>query len=587
MKYNLFNRIFEIVKINADLSELNERMYELTGIKNYFLIDQDRCEFLEREGRSEITRERRVRTEYGDFQTSRKLALSICSNLAERGFNPTVVIEPTSGIGNFILATLKTFKKVSKVIGVELQYEYVKACKNLLLEQFLSGSFGKTDIEIHHDDIFIHDFGETSFDDRDNILIIGNPPWVTNSELQGRNVPKKSNFKKANGFDAITGKANFDISEYIILHLLQQFKYRRGKLALLCKTQVARNIIEFLPATDLTASNFEMLLLDAKKEFNASVNACLFLSDLSGSAPDYSCKVTHFSNAGNTIGCFGWSKGNFVSDIDEYKKTSFLDGISPLVWRSGVKHNCAKVMELELSPEGILYNGLGEEVSIEQDLVYPLLKGSQLKLPVIKDTSKRLIVTQKRLGQDTTYIKENYPLLWEYLVSHEGSFDRRRSVLYRKSPRFSLFGVGEYSFSPYKIAISGLYKDSLFSMVAPIDNKPVMLDDSCYLLGLSNRKHALILLALLNSKLIQDFLRSVTFIDAKRPYTKNILMRVALLEALTSIGLAGVSSYFGSNNLSDISKTDYEEFREFLTTNSHHSGHRNYAKSRNNAFRRS
>ncbi len=175
-----------------------------------------------------------------------------------------------------------------------------------------------------------------------------------------------------------------------------------------------------------------------------------------------------------------------------------------------------------MDSNNVLYNGLGEEISIEPDLVFPLLKSSQIKGPVIKDTKRRIIVTQSKSGRDTSYIQKRYPLLWNYLASHRILLDKRKSIIYRKSPAFSIFGVGKYSFSPYKIVISGMYKNGDFSLAVPVDDRPVMLDDSCYLLGLNDEKYASILLALLNSRLTQDFLRSIVFVDAKRPYTKDV-----------------------------------------------------------------
>ena len=149
-------------------------------------------------------------------------------------------------------------------------------------------------------------------------------------------------------------------------------------------------------------------------------------------------------------------------------------------------------------------------------------------------------------------------------MSHKNALDGRKSIIYKNSPPFSIFGIGEYSFLPYKIAVSGVYKDSDFSLAIPINNKPVMLDDSCYLLGLNTKKQALILLALLNSQLVQDFLRSITFVDAKRPYTKDILMRIDLLQAANKIGLDKINSYLESSSLNTIDGNDCEELREFL-----------------------
>jgi len=571
MSKHLLNRIIESAYSSKDIANLNEVIYQLTGIRSYFLTLKDKDEFLKKQKQPEINLQRRSDKQYGDFQTSQEFAAKVCSILLQKGIDPSIVIEPTSGVGNFIVAALRAFKGISRVVGVEVQEEYVRSSKALLLEEFLNDSFERIDIEIIHDDIFTHNFDEALFGNENEILIMGNPPWVTNSELGGKNLPEKSNFKKTSGLDAITGKANFDISEYIILHLLNQFRNCSGKLALLCKTQVVKNILSFLPATDFTPSNLEMLTFDAKKEFNASVDACLFIADLHSIIADRHCKVYDINNSSNVIRRFGWVEDKFVSDIGKYERTGLIDGTSPLVWRSGIKHDCSKVMELEVSSDNTLRNGLGEIVSVEQDLVYPLLKSSQVKGLVIKDTHKRVIVTQKKPGHDTSYIGRKYPLLWKYLMSHKDLLDKRKSTIYRKNPPFSIFGVGEYSFSPYKIAISGLYKNPDFSLVTPINNKPVMLDDSCYLLGLSSQKRALILLALLNSDLVRNFLESVAFIDAKRPYTKNILMRMDLLQVAVSIGFGGINSYLLSNSLNGINENDYEEFKDFLANANHQS----------------
>ena len=49
--------------------------------------------------------------------------------------------------------------------------------------------------------------------------------------------------------------------------------------------------------------------------------------------------------------------------------------------------------------------------------------------------------------------------------------------------RFSIFGIGDYSFAKYKVTISGMYKRTTFSLVLPENDKPLMLDDTCYFIG--------------------------------------------------------------------------------------------------------
>ena len=57
-----------------------------------------------------------------------------------------------------------------------------------------------------------------------------------------------------------------------------------------------------------------------------------------------------------------------------------------------------------------------------------------------------------------------------------------------------------------------------------------MLDDTCYMLGFENLDHAVYTLILLNSKSTMELLQSITFPDAKRTFTKDVLMRIDLFK---------------------------------------------------------
>src|SRR5690606_7779200 len=146
---------------------------------------------------------------------------NISKFLAGSAINPEIIIEPTCGKGNFIVSTLRYFTGIKEIIGIEIYKPYVWECKFNIIEFYLTtNSVNKPDITIVHSSIFDFDF--TSLAERISnreLLIIGNPPWVTNSKLgsiNSTNLPQKSNFKKNRGLDALTGKSNFDITEYII-----------------------------------------------------------------------------------------------------------------------------------------------------------------------------------------------------------------------------------------------------------------------------------------------------------------------------------------------------------------------------------
>ena len=77
----------------------------------------------------------------------------------------------------------------------------------------------------------------------DPILVVGNPPWVTSAavgSLGGVNLPRKTNIDGLRGIDALTGRSNFDISEWMLRETMRWLEGRVGTMAVLCKTTVAR-----------------------------------------------------------------------------------------------------------------------------------------------------------------------------------------------------------------------------------------------------------------------------------------------------------------------------------------------------------
>ncbi|MBI3536777.1 MAG: SAM-dependent DNA methyltransferase, partial [Chloroflexi bacterium] len=400
--------------------------------------------------------------EWGDFQTPPGLALRACQYLAATGVAPTVVIEPTFGEGNFVIAALKTFPTIKLIYGVETQEKYVRHLERTIRESKLDRAYS-AEIQLHHDNIFTHRFSEMVAQ-TESILVLGNPPWVTNAELgalSSRNLPKKRNLKLLNGIDALTGKSNFDISESIILRLLDLFSSYRGTLAMLCKTAIARNIVQIFREKNYRVASLRALKIDAPSEFGAAVDACLFVMELGAANAERICRVASLENPANVMRVYGWSQDKFVSDVNRYLKNCELDGESPLVWRQGIKHDGASVMELNVENEETR-NGLGDVVQVEEENLYWLFKSSDLRTFNAGPPTKKIIVTQTRIGQSTAHLKTTAPKLWRYLQKHAEQFEKRKSSIYRSKPRFSIFGIGDYSFTLYKVAISGFYKEPNF-----------------------------------------------------------------------------------------------------------------------------
>jgi len=533
--YQVSEYLKSFLKNITSFETANQKMNDDFGIIHFF-NSNDELEILKETISNNIVSEP-DRTEYGDFQTNENLAQKVTLFLDSKAVNPKIVIEPTCGKGNFIIASLSTFSNIEYVFGIEIYKPYVWEAKFNIIAFFLNNTpKSKPQISIIHCDVFDYDFKSLAkqYSEKE-LLIIGNPPWVTNSKLgslNSSNLPKKSNFKNHSGLDAMTGKGNFDIAEFITLQMLDLFQNIKGNLLLLVKNSVIKNIILDQAKNKYSISEIEKHSIDSKKEFNVSVEASLFYCKLKSDTQNY-CTEYNFYNNLNPILKFGWLDDKFVSNIDTYFNTKNIDGVSPFVWRQGLKHDCSSIMELD-KVNGHFVNGLNEEVKLEDGLVYGLLKSSDLKNTVIHQTRKFTIVTQKKVGQETKYIRDEFPKTFQYLIDHQDSFNARKSSIYNNKPAFSIFGIGDYSFKPYKVAISGLYKTFHFTLILPQNEKPVMLDDTCYLIGFDKIEFAVYALILLNSDTTVQFLKSVTFADAKRTFTKDVLMRIDLLELATT-----------------------------------------------------
>ena len=112
--------------------------------------------------------------EFGDFQTPPELTDEICHFLHSMGVSPESVIEPTCGTGGFIVSAMDAFGQTRKFLGNEINREYL-----LALERKLQGT-DHTRIELKNEDFFQLNWEDILTHLPQPILLLGNPPWVTN-----------------------------------------------------------------------------------------------------------------------------------------------------------------------------------------------------------------------------------------------------------------------------------------------------------------------------------------------------------------------------------------------------------------------
>ena len=487
------------------------------------------------------TRKTRSKIEFGDFQTPPDLAEKVCHTLLRQGVSPRAILEPNCGRGNLLIAALETFPHAQKAVGVEINDDYVREATQRLREL---SSTAETDII--HGDFFVVDWESILSSLPPPILIIGNPPWVTNAELgriESANLPEKSNIQKISGIDAITGKSNFDISEWMIIRELEWLQNRDSSLAVLCKTSVARKALLHAWKNNFRLSRAMIFNIDAAIHFGAAVNACLLIVVTEGDAHIQTCQIYTSLKDYQPQNTIGYRDGRLIADIQRYERWKHLQGHNAhYQWRSGVKHDAAQIMEL--TPDGERFrNGLGEQVELEPTFLYPMYKGSEIAHGAQSPT-RWMLIPQKTVAANTREIQLTAPKTWQYLLAHAAQLDARKSAIYRNRPRFSIFGVGDYTFAPWKVAISGFYKFLRFRVVGPWQDKPVVFDDTSYFLACKSEEEAVFLAQLLNSKPAQEFYSAFVFWDAKRPVTISLLKLLNIQALARELGMEDVYQSF-------------------------------------------
>lgn len=470
------------------------------------------------------TKEKRDKiAEFGDFQTPEVLAREACRLLIKHELDPRSIVEPTCGTGTFLLAAMDEFSCADTALGIDIRADYVDRAAERLTS--------------HHDRVTVRcaNFFATAWLDvfgdlPQPILVIGNPPWVTNSHLGAlgsKNLPTKSNFQEHSGIAALTGKGNFDISEWMLIHLLECLQGKQASIAVFCKTATARKTLFHAWKNDLRVENSTIYSIDALTHFGASVDACFLVLRTGLGRKSYDCGVFESLDHPEPSYVFGYRENQLVGNLELYDRWKHLQGSDQFRWRSGIKHDCAAVMELHRVGDEF-ENGLGERVKLESRYVYPMIKSSGIANGNVHQTERWMLVPQTTTGEDTRQIEENAPLTWAYLQLRGHLLDRRKSSIYKNRPRFSIFGVGSYSFAPWKVAVSGFYKSLRFRTLGPIDGRPIVLDDTVNFIPCESRAEAEWIATLLNSPSATEFLNAFVFWDAKRPITVDVLRKLDL-----------------------------------------------------------
>ncbi len=158
------------------------------------------------------------------------------------------------------------------------------------------------------------------------------------------------------------------------------------------------------------------------------------------------------------------------------------------------------------------------EETIEQDLVYPAIRGSDISRWGINPRIFMLVVQdpKTRRGYSEVFMRKNYPRTYSYLLQFKDVLLSR--PLYKKyheqakAPFYSQFNIATETFTPYKVVWKRMTNDLIATVISssktPFGYKTIVPLETTAIMFTNNEFEAHYLCAIINSTPVRDFIKS-------------------------------------------------------------------------------
>lgn len=396
-------------------------------------------------------------------------------------------------------------------------------------------------------------------------FVVGNPPWIK-WEFLAEEYKKKLGvlylkiYKlfSHHGMRAAIGYAHDDISIVFTYVALDKYLKLGGKLAFLLKQTLYKSLagkefrkfsvekitgnipVQALKVHDLvkispfryTQSETSLIIIQKGAQTTYPVPYLIWEMENGKSPSEISddfdlAKVLKLINIVERDAypepSLGDSTAPWVTVPKGEKPQQLPFGINPYEVRHGIADDLDQVFQvkiLEKTPTGLLriQNALRGKTKVRQvirevepNLVYPLLKPAYVKRWKIIGYDY-VILPQRKYGQNNEQeLSTNNPYTYRYLLDFKSELEKRASRWFKGRPFYTVFGLGEYTFKPYKVVWSAIGYLPDFAVAnsvvdAYLGGKVLIPDNTIGYIPLDSSDEAYFLCALLNSSYIKSMI---------------------------------------------------------------------------------
>ena len=171
---------------------------------------------------------------------------------------------------------------------------------------------------------------------------------------------------------------------------------------------------------------------------------------------------------------------------------------------------------------------------LEHDHVYPYIKSKHVVKYGLFGHALHLVPITKANEDNETELENNCPKTYEYLESNRKALEDRSSSWLDEGTFYNVFGLGEYTWSEYKVVWCRLGFKPHFAVVSTADDedlgeKMVVPGDHYMFISTDDEYEAHFLCGLLNSSIYQQSIKGIAS-EGKSSLSKAVISKLELPE---------------------------------------------------------
>lgn len=175
------------------------------------------------------------------------------------------------------------------------------------------------------------------------------------------------------------------------------------------------------------------------------------------------------------------------------------------------------------------------QTAIESDLLYPLLRGRDVKRWKAEPSAYIIMVQDpiRRRGIDENKMKTQYPKTYMYLKRFEKVLMERKSrgiidMIKKGAPFYTMFAVGDYTFAPFKVVWPNIASEIVSAVISTKANRPILPQHIITLVACEFLEEAHYICALMNSKIVNFTLQAYSMRGGKSFGDPHVLQNIRI-----------------------------------------------------------